>query len=127
MTYSPPYTAEMNSVVERSHRTLFEAAFAMLLTSRLGTVFWPYAVKYSALIFNHFPTQTAFGYMTPIQAKYGIIPDVSRFRTWGCVCYMHIPQQSRSREGFVEKAQRCYFMGIDTVTQSTIVWIIDLN
>ena len=126
MTYSPPYTAEMNSTIERNHRTLHEAAFAMLIQSHLGTVFWPYAIKYSALIFNHFPTATASGYMTPIQAKYGIVPNVSRFRIWGCVCYVHIPPATRSKEGFINKAYRSYFMGIDTTTQSSIVWIIEL-
>ena len=31
MSYSPPCTAALNGTVERSHRTIFESAFAMLI------------------------------------------------------------------------------------------------
>ena len=126
MLYSPPYTHELNAVVERHHRTAFESGHAMLSASNLPTIFWCYAVKYAVLIYNHLPTNTAYGYMSPIQAKYNIIPDVSHFRKFGCKCYVHVPRETREK-GFVDKAEAAYFLGIDMTTQSYITWIISLN
>ena len=105
--YSPPYTHELNAVVERNHRTAFESGHAMLSASNLPTIFWCYAVKYAVLIYNHLPTNTAYGYMSPIQAKYNIVPDVSRFRKFGCKCYVHIPRETREK-GFVDKTEAAY-------------------
>ena len=126
MMYSPPYTPELNSVVERNHRTTFESGHAMLSASNLPVTFWCYAVKYAVLIYNHLPTNTAYGYMSPIQAKYNLVPDVSHFRKFGCKCYVHVPRETRAK-GFVDKAEAAYFLGIDLATQSFIVWIISLN
>ena len=62
--------------------------------------------------------------MSPVQAKYGLVPEVSRFKKFG---WMTIPEQTRAKSGFIHKAYRCYFLGIDNTTQSYIVWIIDLH
>ena len=95
MMYSPPYTPALNAVVERNHRTAFESGHAMLSASNLPTVFWCYAIKYAVFIYNHLPTNTAYGYISPIQAKYNLVPDVSHFRKFGCKCYVHVPRETR--------------------------------
>jgi hypothetical protein len=64
--------------------------------------------------------------MSPTQACYGLVPDVSRFRRFGCICYTHIPSQTREK-GFVDKAYKCYFLGIDNSTQAYLVWVIDMS
>ena len=124
--WSPPYTAELNSLIERNHQTIFDSGHAMLIHCMLAIIFWCEAVGYASLIYNCFPTTTAYGEMSPIEAKYGVVPDVSRFRVFGCVCYAHVPKERRAK-GFVEKAYRGYFMGLDIPTTSFKVWIIDLD
>ena len=124
--WSPPYTAELNSIIERNHRTVFESGHAMLLESNLPTLFWCEAIRYACIIFNSLPTQTAYGIMSPIEAKYGVVPDVRRFRTFGCVCYIHVPKERRAK-GFIEKAYRAYFLGFDVKQKAYKAWIIDLN
>jgi hypothetical protein len=42
------------------------------------------------------------------------------------VCYTHIPRETREK-GFVDKAYKCYFLGIHHATQSYLVWIIDMS
>ena len=49
--------------------------------------------------------------MSPFEAKYGLIPDVSYFRVFGCVAYVHIPEQLRTST-FAEKAYKGYFTGL---------------
>jgi hypothetical protein len=115
VTYSPPYTPELNAIIERSHRTIFESAYAMLLHSGLPDEFWIFAVKYAVAIYNRLPTNTAYGYMSPFEARYGEIPVLDRFKTFGCICYAHIHQQERIK-GFVDKSYRGNFLGIDPAT-----------
>ena len=124
--YAPPYSPTQNALVERNHRTTFESAHAMLNDSGLPAIFWPYAAEYATYLYNCFPTETDYGYMSPIQARYGLVPDVSRCRRFGCVCYTHIPKETRDK-GFVDKAYKCYFLGIHQATQAYLVWIIDMS
>jgi hypothetical protein len=102
---APPYSLAQNSIVERNHRTTFESAQAMLNDSGLLPIFWVYASEYATYIYNYLPTETAQGYMSPIQARYGLVPDVSRIRRFGCICYTHIPSQTREK-GFIDKADK---------------------
>ena len=124
--YAPPYSPTQNAIVERNHRTTFESAHAMLNHSGLPAIFWCHAAEYATYIYNCLPTETAAGYVSPIQARYGLIPDVSRLRRFGCICYCHIPAETRDK-GFVDKAYKCYFLGVHHATQAYIVWVIDLN
>ena len=98
----------------------------MLNHSGLPAIFWCHAAEYATYIYNCLPTETAAGYVSPIQARYGLIPDVSRLRRFGCICYCHIPAETRDK-GFVDKAYKCYFLGVHHATQAYIVWVIDLN
>ena len=118
--YAPPFSPTQNAIVERNHRTTFESAHAMLNDSGLPAIFWPYAAEYATYVYNCLPTDTAYGYMSPIQARYGLVPDVSRCRRFGCVCYTHIPSETQQK-GFVDKAYKCYFLGIHQATQAYLV------
>ena len=126
LTYSPPYTAELNSLIERNYRTTFEMAHAMLLKANLPLIFWEDAVEYASLIFNSVPTTTSSGLMPPITAKYGIIPDLKVFKIFGCIVYVHIPKETRSK-GFVDKAYRGFFLGINLKTSTYRGYVIELD
>ena len=66
------------------------------------------------------------GVHVPIQAHYGIVPDVSQCRRFDCIFYCHVPAQTRDK-GFVDNAYKCYFLGIDKATQAYLCWVIDLG
>ena len=124
--WSPPYTPEMNAVVERSHQTIFNMGYAMLLEAVVPMQYWTYAIKHAVYIFNRFPTTTEFGYMSPYQAKYGTPPELDRIKTWGCICYAHIPAELRDK-GFVDKAYKGYYLGVHEPTGSAVVYYIELD
>ena len=109
--YSPPYTPERNGLSEISKRIIWEAAHAMMLNTCLPLMFWTYAVMYAIVINNFLPTNTALGWMSPYQARYGKVPDVSVFRTFGCVAYIRIDQSLRDKT-LVDKAYKGYFIGL---------------
>jgi hypothetical protein len=126
VSYSPPYTPERNALKERNHRTIFESAYAMLLGCCLNTSFWVYAIMYATRIYNRLPTPTKYGYQSPLQAKYGVVPSVARYKTFGCLAYAHIPAETREK-GFVDKAYKFYYVGIDPKTNFHQVYIIELD
>ena len=101
-------------------------AHAMLLEAQLPLFFWEDAVEYASLIFNSVPTTTSSGLMPPITAKYGIIPDLKVFRIFGCIVYVHIPKETRSK-GFVDKAYRGFFLGINLKTSTYKGYAIELD
>ena len=111
LSYAPAYTPQKNSVAERSNRTVWESAQALMIASCLPTMLWVYAVRYAVLILNFLPTNTSKGKLTPMQARYGFAPDISHFRKFGCVIFTHIDQALRDSSG--EKAYQGYFLGFE--------------
>ena len=83
----------------------------MLHNCVLPLMFWVYSCMYASLCYNMLPTQTSKGWMTPFEAKYGTVPDVSHFRVFGCVAYVHVPAQARTST-FADKSYKGYFVGI---------------
>ena len=103
VSYSSPYTPEQNSLAERGNRTVWESAYAMWLGSILPALFWPLAVVYA--------TNTAFGWISPFQAKYGVVSEGNIFKVFGCIAYVHVAEELRTST-FAEKAYRGYFVGL---------------
>lgn len=99
---SPPYTPERDGLAERRNRTSWESAYAMLLGCSLPAMFWTFAVVYVTVVANTLPTDTAQCWLLPLQAKYGIVPDVHIFRIFGCVAYVHVNAEVRDST-FAEK------------------------
>lgn len=109
VTYSPPYTPELNGVAERSNRKIWEAAMAVMMGSVLPALFWMFAVQYATIIRNCIPTHTSLDWMSPTEAKYGQIPDISIFRVFGCVAYVNVYEALCS--GFADKGYKVWFVG----------------
>jgi len=47
--------------------------------------------------------------MTPKEKFRGKKPDVSHFKVFGCIAYMHVPDEKRSKLN--PKAKKCIFIG----------------
>ena len=106
--FSNPYTPEQNGVSERLNRTLMESARSMLFHARLPLLFWAEAVKCATYICNRSPT-AALKDKTPYECWYGSKPDLSNLRVFGCLSYVHVPNELRRK--LDPKAEKCIFMG----------------
>ena len=67
--WSPPYTPELNAIVERSHQTIFNMGYAMMLEAVVPMQYWTYAIQHAVYIFNRFLKTTELGYMSPIKLR----------------------------------------------------------
>lgn len=57
-----------------------------------------------AHVINRLP-QAKLGFLSPYQVLYKREPTISHFRVFGCVCYVFVPDQLRTK--LEKKAIRC--------------------
>ena len=48
--WSPPYTPELNAIVERGYQTIFNMGHSMLLGAVVPMKYWTYAMQYAVYI-----------------------------------------------------------------------------
>jgi len=106
--YSCSYSPQQNGVAERKNRHITEIACGMLNEKNLPNYFWAEAVVTSVYTM----------YRTPIAAIHGMTPeekftskklDVSHLSVFGCIAYVHVPDEKRSK--LDPKAEKCIFIG----------------
>ena len=102
------HTPQQNGVVERRNRTVMEMARCMALGKGLPKSFWAEAVNTAVYILNRSFTKALTG-KTPLEAYSGKKPSASHFRTFGCECFVHVPDSTRKK--LDPKSKKCIFMG----------------
>ncbi len=106
--YSCSYSPQQNGVAERKNRHIAEITCAMLNEKNLQNYFWVEAVATVVYIMNRTRTTTVHG-MTPEEKFTGKKPDVSHLRVFGCIAYVHVPDEKRSK--LYPKTENCIFIG----------------
>jgi hypothetical protein len=79
----------------------------MLNEKKLPNYFCVEAVATAVYIMNRTPTTVVHG-MTPEEKFTGKKPDVSHLRVFGCIAYVHVPEEKRSK--LDPKAEKCIFI-----------------
>lgn len=103
-------TPQQNGVAERKNRHLAETCRSLLHAKNVDTRFWAECMKTVVYITNRLP-QPRLEFVSPFQKMYNLKPTVNYFRVFGCVCYVFIADEDRSK--FDKKAIRCIFVGYD--------------
>jgi hypothetical protein len=80
----------------------------MLNEKNLPNYFWAEAVATTVYIMNRTPTAVVHG-MTPEEKFIGKKPNVSHLRVFGCIAYVHVPNEKRSK--LDPKVEKCIFIG----------------
>jgi transposase InsO family protein len=106
--YSCSYSPQQNGVAKRKNRHIVEITFAMLNEKNLPNYFWAEAVTTAVYIMNRTPTAIVHG-MTPKEKFTSKKPDVSHLRVFGCIAYVHVPDEKKSK--LDPKAVKCIFIG----------------
>ncbi|KAJ9520893.1 hypothetical protein QJQ45_014114 [Haematococcus lacustris] len=93
--HSAPYSPQQNGAAERLNRTIFEKARSILHAADISLSFWAHAVKYANYVRCLLPVSGQP--LTPWEAFYGVKPDLSGLRVFGCRVWLHVPDQKRSK------------------------------
>ena len=80
----------------------------MLNEKDLPDFYWTEAVAIAVYIMNMTPTAVIHG-MTPEERYTGRKPDISHLKIFGCIAYVHVPDELRSK--LDPKAEKCIFIG----------------
>lgn len=91
------YSPQQNGVAERFNRTLVEKVRSMLFEANAPKRMWCEAVYTGVYLINRSPTTSLKGSVTPAEMWYGVKPDVSKLRIFGCKAYAWIPSQQRKK------------------------------
>ena len=103
-----PGTPQQNGVAERMNRTLTERARSMRLHAGLPKQFWAEAVSTAAYLINRGPS-VPLEHKIPEEVWSGKEIKLSHLKVFGCVAYVHISDQARSK--LDPKSHKCSFLG----------------
>jgi hypothetical protein len=106
-----PGTPQQNGIAERMNRTLNERARSMRIHCGLPQTFWAEAVNTAAYLINHGPSVPLDGRL-PEEAWSGKEVNLSHLKVFGCVSYVLIDSDARSK--LDPKSIKCSFIGYGT-------------
>ena len=103
-----PGTPQQNGVAERMNRTLNERARSMRLHAGLPKTFWADAVSTAAYLINRGPS-VPMEFRLPEEVWSGKEVKFSHLKVFGCISYVHIDSDARSK--LDAKSKICFFIG----------------
>jgi hypothetical protein len=101
-----PRTPQQNGVAERMNRTLNKRARSMRLHAGLPETFWADAVNTAAYLINRGPS-VPLEFRIPEEVWSGKEVNLSYLKVFGCVSYVHIDSDARSK--LDAKSRKCFF------------------
>ncbi|XP_071940050.1 uncharacterized protein [Coffea arabica] len=108
------YTSQQNGVAERKNRTVMDMVRSMMHSKGIPKSFWVEAVSCAIYVLNKCPARCNFG-KTPQEVWTGMKPDISHFKVFGCLAYVHVPDHLRKK--LDDKAEKCIFIGYSHETK----------
>ena len=117
---SPPYTPEMNGVIERYIGVITDMARTMITAAQLKPQFTSIAMQHAVWLRNRLPT-SVLGGKSPYQQLTGKIPNMSNLHIFGEDAYVHV--DNSLRKSTEAKARRGTFVGYDnSVGYRIVTW-----
>ena len=119
---SAPYSPEQNGKAERLNRTLEERTRALLYDSSLSLNLWAEAMNTASYLRNLAPV--AGLPKTPWELFYGVQPDVSHLRTFGCLAYPLLPSK---RSKIAPVSNKGYLVGYERDSKAYRIYLPDIS
>ncbi|KAI3641654.1 hypothetical protein MIR68_000314 [Amoeboaphelidium protococcarum] len=94
------YNPELIGKVERSHRTVVELAYAMMLHAQAPFKYWTYAFDAATYLINRLPCSANPGDKSPYQVLTRRKPALQYLRIWFSDSVVNIPKEKRSKGEF---------------------------
>jgi hypothetical protein len=86
----------------------------MAVKAKLPGYLWTEAINTATYIVNRSPTSANLG-KTPEELYSGKIPNVTHFKIFGSVAFVHVPKTDRRK--LEAKTQKCMFLGYDSASK----------
>ena len=125
-SFSVPYAPPQNSHAERMWGIILRTIRISMAESGVHESFWSYAARHACMLHNILPSSSLQGRMTPYQAKFGMPPDVSKVRVWGCTVWYFLPEHERASK-ISPRAVPAVHLGCDEKRNGHLIYIPYLN
>ncbi|MBW0525812.1 hypothetical protein O181_065527 [Austropuccinia psidii MF-1] len=112
-----PYEHHQAGKIERTNRTIAEAARSMLIKRSLGAALWPYAFRHACWVFNR--VLHVGSDKTPYELMTGRRPDLAPLRVFGCKAFVH---SLNHRKDLSAKGRELLHLGVAENSQGWIFW-----
>ena len=117
--FTSPHTPSSNSISERFNRVLGEKSRSMLYGANLPLSLWAECMKTATYVANRLISPTHRS-KTPYELLYGIKPDVSNLRAFGCTAYFFNFDVDRKK--LDNKAMKGALVGYDLQSSSYLIY-----
>ena len=107
-----PNTPQQNGVAERKLTHLAAVCLSWLSEKRLPRELWAEAMQCACHVINRLPLWPGKE-TSPFELVYLMKPNVSYFRAFGSLCYVHVPKGSHTK--LDPKARKCVFVGHNSI------------
>ena len=107
---TPPHNPEQNGMAERAGGVITNVARSIRITARLPEDLWPLAIEHAAYLLNRRPIKS-LSWMSPYEKVFGIKPDLSNLRIFGCKAYRRLSQIPKL-DKLEPRAETGYFVGV---------------
>lgn len=125
-SFSVPYAPPQNAQAERMWGILLKPTRTLLAGARIDDAFWSYAIKHACQCHNVMPSYAQPNMRTPWEALTGMKPDVSKFRTWGCLTWYLAPDHEHDSK-VSPRAWPAVHLGFDPHRNGYLVYIPHKN
>ena len=105
-----PETPQQNGVAERKLAHLTSVCLSWMHARSLPRELWASAFQTACHVVNRLPPWPGTE-SSPFELIYHRKPNVSYFRIFGSICYVHVLKQNRTK--LDPKAKKCIFVGYD--------------
>ena len=88
----------------------------------MARTFWGEYIMSINYVRNHLPHSSLPDDMSPMEAAFGTVPDVSRFRTLGCDCYTMLDIEGQDK--LLIKANPSTLLGysMESLSYRVLIW-----
>jgi len=117
--FTAAYTPEENGKIERLWSSLNGMARCLLRTANLNERFWSFAF----LTANHIKNRCWHSAikMTPYEKFFGLKPDISHMRIFGCTAYAFIEKEKRRK--LDSRSQKGILLGYSTNSKTFVIGV----